>query len=95
MVIYPRFLWTLGDLHVFFFFFLTPDLYLPHVDWVRLTRALNGKNLKSDQFTYYIEALKRLSVVLNSLPESIEAIEMISIASDQPFSICVGTEGKI
>eukprot|EP01080_Neovahlkampfia_damariscottae_P004248 gene4248-7585_t len=68
-------------------------LYFPHIDWVRLTRVLNGKNLKNDeQFNYFIEGLKRLSAVLNSLPESIEPIEMISIASEQPFSICVGTK---
>lgn len=41
---------------------------------MKLSRMLNIKNPKPEQFTYYIEAIKKINNVLNSLPDSVESI---------------------
>jgi hypothetical protein len=49
-------------------------LYVPHIDWFILTRILSSKVPKQDELVYFIEAIKRLTQVLSSLPQSIQAI---------------------
>ncbi len=54
------------------------------------TTGSKGKNVES--LNYFIEALKRMRNSLLNLPESIEKIQVVAMAMDQPFCICIGTK---
>jgi hypothetical protein len=67
----------------------SPYLYVPFVDWLKISRMLNVKNPSAAQFTLFIESIKKLNIVLNSLPNSVESINILAMASEQPFAICL------
>jgi len=50
-------------------------VYMPQVDWSRLTRILATKSASNQQqIQYFVEALKRMKNGLAMLPESIDKI---------------------
>lgn len=50
-------------------------VYIPQIDWSRLTRILATKSSSNQQqIQYFVEALKRMKNALTMLPESIDKI---------------------
>jgi len=67
-------------------------VYVPYVHWSKLNTMLNTKNLKPEDFGMTVEILKRLSRVVSTLPETLAPMDIITMAAEQPFAICVGTK---